>query len=441
MRFLVLGPLEVSEAGGAPLRIAGSKERTILACLVAHAGRVVPVGDLVDELWGNSPPRAPEKTLTSYVSRIRRDLQPGRAAGANGDVIVFRSGGYALERDGHEIDAVEFEELAAEGHRLLESGQPDEAEPVLARALDLWRGAAYQEYRYTGVGAVEGDRLDELRRTAAEDLIESRLGAPDPGRLVSELEAMVREEPLRERRWAQLMVALYRAGRQGEALRAFARAREVLVGELGVEPGVELQRLQTAILAHDPDLDRAASSPEPAIDVCPYKGLARFETTDAAFFFGRELVVAEAIGDLVRNPFLALIGPSGSGKSSLLRAGVVHALASGAIPGSERWSAFEIRPGDHPVAALGDALDERSGHTFLAIDQFEEVFTACADLDERTEFLDAITSAAATPDDAVTVTLAMRADFYGHCAEHRPLATLIARRQILVGPKDEAERR
>src|SRR3954447_15166701 len=441
MRFLVLGPLEVAEPGVKAFPIAGSKERTILACLIARAGQVVPVDDLVDELWGDSPPRAPEKTLTSYVSRLRRDLQSGRAAGSNGDVIVFRSGGYALERDGHDIDAVGFEHLASEGHRLLEAGDTGQADRLLAQALDLWRGAAYQGYRYTRFGAAEGDRLDELRSIAAEDLVESRLGSADPGRLVPELEAMVRDEPLRARRWAPLMVALYRAGRQAEALQAFARAREVLVGELGVEPGVELQRLQTAILAHDPDLDRAASSPEPAIDVCPYKGLARFETTDAAFFFGRELVVAEAIGDLVRNPFLALIGPSGSGKSSLLRAGVVHALASGAIPGSERWPAFVIRPGDHPVAALGDALDERSGHTFLAIDQFEEVFTACADLDERTEFLDAITSAAATPDDAVTVTLAMRADFYGHCAEHRPLATLIARHQILVGPMDADELR
>src|SRR3954463_3967709 len=137
MRFLVLGPLEVAEPGVKAFPIAGSKERTILACLIARAGQVVPVDDLVDELWGDSPPRAPEKTLTSYVSRLRRDLQSGRAAGSNGDVIVFRSGGYALERDGHEIDAVEFEELAAEGHRLLESGHPDEAEPALTRALDL----------------------------------------------------------------------------------------------------------------------------------------------------------------------------------------------------------------------------------------------------------------------------------------------------------------
>jgi DNA-binding SARP family transcriptional activator len=191
MRFLVLGPLEVAEAGGDPLAIAGSKERTILACLIARAGQVVPVDDLVDELWGDSPPRSPEKTLTSYVSRLRRDLQPGRAAGSNGDVIVFRSGGYSLDRDGHEIDALGFEELAAEGHRLLDSGDTGDADRVLGEALELWRGAAYQGYRYTRFGAAEGDRLDELRRTAAEDLIESRLAGTDPGRLVPQLESMV----------------------------------------------------------------------------------------------------------------------------------------------------------------------------------------------------------------------------------------------------------
>jgi WD40 repeat protein/DNA-binding SARP family transcriptional activator len=444
MRFLVLGPLEVAKAGGEPLPIAGSKERTILACLIARAGRVVPVDDLIEELWGDHPPRAPDKTLVSYVSRLRRELQSRRSAGSNVDVIVFRADGYALESDGHEIDAISFEQLAVEGHRLLATGRTGEADPVLQEALRLWRGTAYQGYRYTGFGAAEGDRLDELRRTATEDLMDSRLAGADPGQLVPELEAMVREGPLRERRWGQLMVALYRAGRQAEALQAFARAREVLVGELGIEPGPELQRLQTAILSHDPKLE--AGRPPPAgpvrpTDVCPYKGLARFETVDADFFFGREQVVAQAIGHLVGGRFLALVGPSGSGKSSLLRAGLMHALGSGALPGSDRWAYAVIRPGNHPLDALAHALDAKREHSMLAVDQFEEVFTACSDVAEQTAFLDAITGAAAAPDGTTTIVVAMRADFYGRCVEHRALASLLASDQILVGPMDADELR
>jgi WD40 repeat protein/DNA-binding SARP family transcriptional activator len=444
MRFLVLGPLEVAQTSGDPLPIAGSKERTILACLVARAGRVVSVDDLIEELWGDHPPRTPEKTLVTYVSRLRRDLQSRRSAGSNVDVIVFRADGYTLESDGHEIDAVSFEQLAVEGHRLLDTGRPAEADPVLEEALGLWRGPAYQGYRYTGFGAAEGDRLDELRRTATEDLIDSKLAGADPGQLVPELEAMVRAQPLRERRWGQLMVALYRAGRQAEALQAFARAREVLVGELGIEPGPELQRLQAAILSHDPELERRrppdAESVRPT-DVCPYKGLARFGTVDAGFFFGREQVVAEAIGHLVGGRFLALVGPSGSGKSSLLRAGLMHALGSGALPGSDRWASSVIRPGNRPLDAFAHALDEKREHAMLAVDQFEEGFTACSDIGERTAFLDAITEAAAEPDGATTIVIAMRADFYGRCAEHRGLASLMASHQILVGPMGADELR
>jgi len=442
MRLLVLGPLEVIGEGGDPLPIAGSKERMVLACLIARAGRVVPVDDLVDELWGEHPPRTAEKTLGSYVSRLRRALQPRRSPGSTPAVIVSRGDGYSLETDGPQIDAIRFEQLTRDGHRLLTAGHLGEADPVLEEALGLWRGAAYQGYRYTGFGAAEGERLEELRRTAIEDLIDSRLAAGDAGRLVAELEGMVREEPLRERRWGQLMVTLYRAGRQAEALQAFARAREVLIGELGIEPGPELQRLQRAVLTQDPELERGwpahAELVRPS-DLCPYKGLARFETADAEFFFGREQVVAEAVGHLVGGRFLALIGASGSGKSSLLRAGLLHALGSGALPGSDRWTYSVIRPGDHPLDAMTDGMKEQQegDRSVLAVDQFEEIFTACSDDAERTAFLDAIAEAASIPDGATTVVIAMRADFYGRCAEHRALASLLASDQILVGPMDE----
>jgi DNA-binding SARP family transcriptional activator/WD40 repeat protein len=446
VRFLVLGPLEVVADSGDSLPIAGSKERTVLAFLLARGGRVVSVDDLIEELWGEHPPRTAEKTVGSYVSRLRRALRPGQSSTSSHEVIVSRGAGYALEPVGHLIDALSFEQLAGDAHRLLVGGHPREANQLLEEALGLWRGAAYQGYRYTDFGASEGERLDEVRRTATEDLIDSRLAAGDAGQLVAELQAMVREEPLRERRWSQLMVALYRAGRQAEALQAFRRARELLVCEVGIEPGPELQRLQAAILAQDPDLEHDGAAPAErgrATDVCPYKGLARFETADADFFFGREQVVAEALGHLVGSRFLALVGPSGSGKSSLLRAGLLHALGSGALPGSDRWGYSVIRPDDRPLDTMAHAMEERrsADRRLLAIDQFEEVFSACSDDAERAAFLDAITESASAPDGTTTIVIAMRADFYGRCAEHRALASLLASNQILVGPMDHEELR
>jgi WD40 repeat protein/DNA-binding SARP family transcriptional activator len=445
MRFLVLGPLEVMGEDGEPSRISGSKERLVLAYLIARAGYVVSVDDLVDELWGERPPRTGEKTLGSYVSRLRGALDPGHAPGSTSEVIASRGGGYVLEVDGHEIDAVRFERLAAESRRLIDTARMADATAVLDEALGLWRGNAFQEFRYTSFGSSEGERLAELRRAAIEDLIDTRLAAGDAGTLIADLEAMVREEPLRERRWGQLMLALHRAGRQAEALQAFSRARTILVDEVGIEPGIELQRLQTAILAQDPKLERRSTPGEPvrSTDLCPYKGLARFDTTDAEFFFGREQMIADGVGRLVGGRFLAFVGASGSGKSSVMRAGLLHALASGALPGSDRWAYALMRPGEHPLNALHRAIDGAHDATrsVLAVDQFEETFTACADDAERTAFLDALTDAALSPDGTVTILLAVRADYYGRCAEHRDLATLLSSSQILVGPMNEDELR
>src|SRR5262249_46587053 len=160
------------------------------------------------------------------------------------------------------------------------------------------------------------------------------------------------------------------------------------------------------------------------------KGLARFETDDADFYFGREQLVARAMARLIEGRFLALIGASGSGKSSLLRAGVLHALEAGALPRSDRWSYTLIRPGQHPLAMFREAVEGASdvhGRLIVAIDQFEEVFTACQDEVEQTAVLGAITEAFAT--DGPTVIVAMRADFYGRCAEHRAFAELLEGRE------------
>ena len=230
----MLGPLDVIDERGDPLSIAGSKERTILAHLIARSGRVVPADELIDDLWGDHPPRTAERTLVSYVSRLRRMLGPGQPSDPDTELISSRAGGYSLDTGRHEIDAEAFQRLSADARRLLDEGKVEDAIERFEAALGLWRGAAYQEFRSTTFGDMEGERLAELRRTTDEDLVYAKLGVRTDARLVADLEAMVADEPLRERRWGQLMLALYRSGRQAEALHAFTRARSVLVEELGL---------------------------------------------------------------------------------------------------------------------------------------------------------------------------------------------------------------
>ena len=181
-------------------------------------------------------------------------------------------------------------------------------------------------------------------------------------------------------------------------------------------------------------------APEPA--VCPFLGLTPFDAAQAEYFFGRERLVAELVARLVGSPLLAVIGPSGSGKSSAVRAGLLPALADGGLPGSERWRQVLMRPGEHPLSELERTLPTDDGRVLLVVDQFEEVFTACRDPAERTAFLDALVGLAEDREPHAQVVIAMRADFYGRCAAHDGLARLIGANQVLVGPmrRDELRR-
>ncbi|HKO84608.1 MAG TPA: BTAD domain-containing putative transcriptional regulator, partial [Actinomycetota bacterium] len=257
MRFQVLGPLEV-EADDGPVALGGPKERLLLAQLLTRPNQVVPVETLVRGLWGEQPPPTAAKTLQSHVKRLRRTLEPGRARGAAGEVLVTRDPGYLLRVAPGALDAARFEELTAQARRALSQGQAEDAALMLREALGLWRGRAFEEFLDTDVGSAESDRLAELRLGALEDRIEADLRLGRHRELVAELEGLVRDQPLRERLWAQLMLALYRSGRQADALLAYQRARKVLVEELGIDPGAELRRLHSAILAQDPGLDLPA---------------------------------------------------------------------------------------------------------------------------------------------------------------------------------------
>ena len=274
MRFLVLGPLEV-EADNGPVVLGGQKERLLLAQLLTRPNQVVPVEALVRGLWGGQPPPTAAKTLQSHVVRLRRALEPARARGAAGEVLVTRGPGYLLRVAPGALDAARFEELTAAARRALADGSVELAGSLLGEALGLWRGRAFEEFLDADFGAAESDRLAELRLAALEDRIDADLRLGRHRELAAELEGLVREQPLRERLWAQLMLALYRSGRQADALLAYQRARKVLVEDLGIDPGADLRRLHTAILTQDPALDLPAppeADPNPELAVGQEEG-------------------------------------------------------------------------------------------------------------------------------------------------------------------------
>lgn len=675
--FRLLGPLEVVGDGGVALSIGTGRQRALLALLILRANELVTTDRLVEELWGQSPPPTAQRMLHNQVSALRRVL------GRDGRLETHRSA-YRLNVHPGERDVDRFEELLARGRARIET-DPDGAAENIRRALDLWRGPALSDLCYERFAQSEIARLEERRWAAFEARVEAELARGRHGDLVADLEAAAAEQPLREHLHGQLMLALYRCGRQAEALKAYRRARRTLVEQIGVEPGTELRALQDAILAQDPSLDappdpeelpapldggspilagrdeelaeliasldeaceghcavvvvsgphgsgktrlaaelarealrrrmgvvyargggagaealtavrrveegerpallvvddvddaadevldRAASlggargrlllvvthsrpappsafadrtsrsvklgplrneaiaeiarlylpagvegpptqalaaesggsplavhrlaaewararvsrvagasaghtaaqrselraaetalsgellavrsveergrlyggeeheAPLPA--VCPFLGLATFDAAHAEYFFGRERLVAELVARLVGSPLLAVVGPSGSGKSSAVRAGLLPALASGVLPGSERWSHELMRPGAHPLAGLERALPEGDEQMVLVVDQFEEAFTVCRDDQERMSFLERLVEIAEDRDSSAKLVVAMRADFYGHCAIDDRLARLVASNQVLVAPMQRNELR
>jgi DNA-binding SARP family transcriptional activator len=255
LRFRLLGPLEV-RSGGRALRLASTKQRSILCLLLLHANEIVPTEHLIDALWGDRPPATANHTIQVHVSELRRTL---RAAGA-GEPIVTRPPGYTLELSPEQLDLAQFERLAEDGLRHQAADEYEAAARVLRQALALWRGPALADFVYEPFAEAAIGRLEELRLATLEQRIEADLALGHHAALVGELESLNKDNPLRERLRGQLMLALYRAGRQAEALEVYQDARRVLVGELGIEPNPALQRLEKAILNQDPSLDLAATA-------------------------------------------------------------------------------------------------------------------------------------------------------------------------------------
>ncbi len=707
LELRLLGSVEAL-VDGHSLSLGGSKQRSVVAMLALHANSTLSADKLIDGLWGDDPPASAAKNLQLYVSRLRRALAEGRAEAE----ILTRGRGYELRLSADAVDALRFEGLVADAERESASAV---ANGAASAALSLWRGAPLADVASEPFAGPEIGRLTELHMRAIELEIDAELDAGHHDDVIARLEALLASDPLRERLHAQRMLALYRAGRQSEALEAYREARATLTEQIGVEPGPELQRLQAAVLAQDPSLDppppiaelpvqleggspllagrerelgwlrrrwqeasagrivhallwgpagigktrlvaelaaevrragaavlyasggelpenalatiaEAGASHRPTLlvldyaddappavleataalarepegrpllvgilhhdeqgppafaalleggaaqrlrldpltedataeiaalyapaegvaiplrtltatsdgvplrihraagewarteaaerlaattaraagdrgdlrktqaaiaggvadlqaagertrlyavaeprapaepEVCPFRGLAPFDAAHAEYFFGRERLVAELVARLVGSTLLAVVGPSGSGKSSAVRAGLLPALADGVVPGSERWRRAVLRPGGHPLAELSrtlaravpeagredpapwiaDALERLPAgeRLVLCIDQFEEAFVGCRDEAERGAFFDVLIEGAADPDERLVVVLAIRADFYGRCAEHAELSTMVSANQVLVGPmrRDELRR-
>jgi DNA-binding SARP family transcriptional activator len=728
LSFAVLGPLEVLDGGGM-VALGGPKERTVLAHLLANANRVVPVSALVESLWGDDPPRSAERSLQAYVARLRSALEPDRVEGAASGIVVRVGGGYRLQVELEQLDSLRFEALARRGSQPVRDADGANR-ATLREALGLWRGEAFGEFSAVEACEAEGRRLEELRVVATEDLMDAELAAGATSELVAELETLVARYEFRERLWAQLMLALYRSGRQRDALAAYRRARATLTEQLGLEPGRELQALEGAILTQDPALHLRTSGtrrfglpapleavgpafvgrdaelawlrtawvdatdgrggfvsvlgPEgigktrlaaelarevqraggvvlywrsgaggpgiraqldgvlndargsldveptdelgPAVmqmlatgfggqpvllivddvhladdetvevladlagwstagpllvvatfradadatgplatqqgevgahlalggldrtamqRVCemyapdgwwpddidrlqeltggvpsrvhalasdwaeqrarrdvgaaadrsatvharlaalraeiaqsvegiqhvleqrrantptqravsdatgtpaasrrnPYKGLATFQASDADDFFGRERLVAEFIARLASARVLTVVGPSGCGKSSLIRAGLLPALAAGVLPAAGGWHTSIETPNPRPdgsddFSTPGPATTTTRGRRLLFVDQFEELFTTGFEHAEKLHYVDRLVAAASRPDTVVVI--AVRADHLEHCASFTALAELIGGNDVLVGPMTDIELR
>ena len=365
--FSLLGPLTAA-VDGAPIELGGQKRRALLAALLLKADEVVTRDDLIDALWGEDPPDTARNTLQVYVSQLRKLLPEG--------LLETTPAGYRLAIDPGAVDLFEFERLTQAGRSALTIGDAAGAAETLRRALDLWRGSP------TDLPQLEALRLEELRLTALEDRTDAELALGRHVQLVGELERLVAEQPLRERVRGQLMLALYRSGRQADALAVYQRARRTLVEELGIEPGESLRKLERAILEQDP-----------ALNVHPAATARRIPTPPTPLL-GREREL-DALADLVRSSttrLLTLTGIGGIGKTRLALE-LVRRLAPEFQHGACVATLANVRDPAHVTRAILEALelpetasppDEqlaaglRDSELLLLVDNFEQVLPAAA---------------------------------------------------------------
>ncbi|MBF4765691.1 winged helix-turn-helix domain-containing protein [Nocardioides islandensis] len=410
MRISVLGPLEIDGNSDS----LGMRDRVVLAALSMKPGAVLTAEQLSDAIWGEAPPASAAKNLQGCVSRLRKRLGT--------DAIETTELGYRLRLSADDVDTSRFVREVSRAQELATLREWERATFVAHEALDLWRGRPLADLEEWEPAMAEVARLAELRTEVEELAVVAALEAGHHHEVTAQARALVEAAPLRERRWILLARAQYQSGRQAEALRTLRRARVVLREELGLDPGPDIVSLEQAILQQDPALlvdDAAAAS-----ESCPYPGLASYDEEDADSFFGRDDDVAGALSRIRSGSPLAVVGPSGSGKSSLVRAGIAPAL---------RRDGLDVRiitPGRHPMEAISGLPPRTRGSAALVVDQAEEVFSLCPDQQERQEFLSAVARYA----EHGHVVVCFRADRTGDLVAHPEFARLVEQGLCLLGP-------
>jgi DNA-binding SARP family transcriptional activator/WD40 repeat protein len=409
----VLGPLAVDGSGR-----LGPRDRAILQALAVRQGGTVTADELADAVWGDHPPASAHKNLQSCIVRLRKALGSG--------AIETTDQGYRLDVPADEVDTWRFEAQVARARDLLALGEADRVVYLLEQALGLWRGTAFADLPEWPAARREAGRLEELRRDAEELLLDAQLHLGRTREALPRAHDMVRAAPLRERRWELLALAQYRTGAQGEALRTIRQLRGVLARELGIDPAPDVAALEQSILQQDPSLSRDSEVSRTS-PTCPWQGLRAYDVTEADRFFGRDAEIEAGLAILAAGRLLALVGPSGSGKSSLMRAGI------GARLQRRGTRCTTVSPGRYPVQALTALTALQSGDALL-VDQAEELFTLCEDPEESRAFIGRLVEEAAVR----PVVVALRADRLADLTAYAAFSRLVERGLYLVGGLDEA---